>query len=56
MQQRRKVAPLRSVIENPDEIQRDTKSKKMMQRSSSSRVFANAEILMVFENVKATTV
>ena len=43
MRQRRRLASLRSVVENPVETQRDTQSNEMMQRRNASRVFATAE-------------
>ena len=40
MRQRRRLASLRSVVENSVETQRDTQSNEMMQRGNASRVFA----------------
>ena len=42
MRQRRRLASLRSVVENPVETQRDTQSNEIMQRGNASRVFATA--------------
>ena len=43
MRQRRRLASLRSVVENLVETQRDTQSNEMMQRGNASRVFATAK-------------
>ena len=43
MRQRRRLASLRSVVENPVEIQGNTQSNELMQRGNASRVFATAE-------------
>ena len=45
MRQSRRLASLRSVSENPVEIQSDTQSNEMMQRSNSSRIIVTVEIL-----------
>ena len=41
--QRRRLASLRSVVENPVEIQGNTQNNELMQRGNASRVFATAE-------------
>ena len=43
MRQGRRLASLRSVVENPVEIQGNTQSNELMQRGNASRVFATAE-------------
>ena len=43
MRQRRRLASLRSVVENPVETRRDTQINEMMQRSNATRVFGTAE-------------
>ena len=43
MTQRRRLASMRTVVENPVETQRDTQSNEMMQRGNASRVFLTAE-------------
>ena len=43
LRQRRRLASLRSVVENAVHIQRETQSIEMIQRSKSSKIFATAE-------------